>query len=436
MGDLRTKVADACCVGASLVQDVAPTTAVQKVLATSNRDSGLWALSLTFSCQNIGLATLENIVETIRSRNPILRARTVQIGSDTYNAVIHDQAVWETSSNLSRYLAQVTGLRILYGSPQVRYAFIDDVNEGTHFVITTNHTTQDLWTRKLLYEELQARLEDVGKLQKSPNPASFCDFARHAASYDRGEAERYWSNVLNGFTRWSYLDRNDDRNATGGNVMVKTVQPRTGASHDFGDVARIHLAWFLTLSLLSNEDKIFFASVPSGRLADVQGVENMMTMMGPTIGPIPICMDLSVVHTVTDALARLRELLYDGVRYELSGSECITKHFKTSEREAYLNCSDVPEYDGMEITGKDSSLRYRPAKGNMLYGKMTIPLNMRVAKRGDGLQLEATSDTSTLSVSTVQSVMDCFERCLQAVNAVEPEMSLDMLKHEIQSEIL
>jgi acyl-CoA synthetase (AMP-forming)/AMP-acid ligase II/aryl carrier-like protein len=435
MGDLQTKVADACGVGASLVQDIAPGTPVQKALASSNRDLGLWVLSLTFSCQNVGLARLETIVETIRSRNPILRARTVQIGSETYTAVIDDEAIWETSSNLSRYLGQVTGVRIPYGSPQVRYAFIDDVDEGTHFVITTTHATQDLWTRKLLYEELQAGLEDIRKLQKSPNPASFCDFARHAANHDRGEAERYWSKVLDGFTRWSYLDRNDDRNATGGHIIVKTIQPRTTASHDFGDIACIHLAWCLTLSLLSKEDKIFFPSVSSGRLAEVPGVKDMMALMGPTITSIPICIDLSALDTVSDGLARLRGLLYDGVRYELSGSECITQHFKTREREALLNCSDVPGYDGMTITGKDSSLRFRPAKGNMLYGKITIPLNMRVAKRGDGLRLEATIDVSALSLSTVQGVMDCFERCLQAVNAAEPEMSLAMLKHEIQSEI-
>jgi hypothetical protein len=168
MGDLQTKVADACGVGASLVQDIAPATPVQKALVSSNRDLGLWVLSLTFSCQNVGLARLETIVETIRSRNPILRARTVQIGSEIYTAVIDDQAIWETSSNLSRYLGQVTGVRIPYGSPQVRYAFIDDVDEGTHFVITTTHATQDLWTRKLLYEELQTGLEDIRKLQKSP----------------------------------------------------------------------------------------------------------------------------------------------------------------------------------------------------------------------------------------------------------------------------
>lgn len=160
----------------------------------------------------------------------------------------------------------------------------------------------------------------------------------------------------------------------------------------------------------------------------------MMALMGPTITSIPICIDLSALDTVADGLARLRELLYDVVRYELSGSECITQHFKTHEHEALLNCSDNPEYDGMTITGKDSSLRFRPAKGNMLYGKITSLLNMRVAKRGDGLRLEATIDVSALSLSTVQGVMDCFERCLQAVNTVEPEISLATLKHEIQSE--
>jgi hypothetical protein len=47
----------------------------------------------------------------------------------------------------------------------------------------------------------------------------------------------------------------------------------------------------------------------------------MMAVMGPTITSIPICIELSALDTVSDGLARLRELLYDGVRYELSGSE-------------------------------------------------------------------------------------------------------------------
>jgi acyl-CoA synthetase (AMP-forming)/AMP-acid ligase II/aryl carrier-like protein len=430
--DLQGKAADACCVDTSLVQDIAPATPVQRALASMNHDQGLFVLSLTFSCQNVGLAKLETIVETIRSRHPILRARTVQIGGETYNAVIDDQATWETSSSLSRYLAQVKRARIPYGSPQVRYAFIDDVDEGTHFAITTTHATQDVWTRKLLYEELQAGLEDLEKLQESPNPMSFCDFARFVASHDRGEAERYWSNLLNGFTRWSYLSRNGDRNATGGDKIIRTIQPRTTSSHDLGDVPRIHLAWCLTLSLQSNEDKIFFPSVSSGRLADVPGGDTM-DMMGPTVTAIPICIDLSALDTINDGLVRLREILYDGVRYEASAPEQVTRHFKTREREATLNCSEAPEYEGLTITGKDSSLRFRPHKG-MLYGKLSVPMSLRVEKQGDGLRLHVAHDVSAFSSGFVEGLLDCFERCLQAVNTVEPEMSLAKLKHEIQSE--
>jgi aryl carrier-like protein len=158
---LRTEAAHACGVSANLVQDIAPSTPVQQRLALLNRDAGQWVLSLAFSCENVDLAQLETIVETIRSRHPILRARTVQIGSETYNAVIEDQAVWETSSSLSRYIAQMNGVRVPYVSPQVRYAFIDDVNERIHFVITITHTAQDVWTRKLLCEELQVGLEGI-----------------------------------------------------------------------------------------------------------------------------------------------------------------------------------------------------------------------------------------------------------------------------------
>ena len=431
VGDLRTNAAHACGISASLVQDLAPSTPLQRVLASLNRDFGLWGLSLIFSCQNVDLARLETIVEAMRSRHPILRARTVQIGSETYNAVVDDQAVWETSSSLSKYLSQVKGVRIPYGSPQMRFAFIEDIVEGSHFIITTNHAVQDVWTRILLYEELQVGLDDIGKLQELPSPTSFCDFARYAASYDPGEAERYWSSLLDGFDRWSYLNRDGDDSATGVHRSYRAVHPKSKTSHDFGDVTRVHLAWCLTLSLLSNEERIYFPSVSGGRLADIPGIEKMM---GPTMTTIPVCIDLTTFNTVAEALARLREVLYDSVRYESSAPEHITRHFKTRERETLLNCSEVPEYDGMEIGGNGSSLRFRTDNDKGLYGKISVLMNMRVTKREESLQLEAAYDPSGLSSGTVQSMLKCFGGFLQAVNSARPEMSLAVLKEDIRGD--
>lgn len=102
-------------------------------------------------------------------------------------------------------------------------------------------------------------------------------------------------------------------------------------------------------------------------------------MMGPTMTTNPICIDLSALDIVADGLARLRKVLYDSVWYEASVPGHITWHFKTTERETLLNCSELPEYEGMAITGQWSSLRFRHDKRKG-YGKISVLINMRVTK--------------------------------------------------------
>lgn len=426
--NLRDACAQACGVGVDVIEDIAPSTPLQRRLASLNRDHGLWVLSLTFSCQNVGLAELEKVIETIRSRHAILRSRTVMLEDQSYNVVVRDKAVWETSSNLAKYLSQMKGARILYSTPQVRYAYIDDQAEGPHLVVTTTHAVQDVWTRNLLYEELSTGLQNSATLQQAQTPTSFCDFARHVASVDRQEAQKYWSDRLSNFDHWSYLDRNDNPEAAGTGVVKKLVQPKVTTATDMGDITRVHLAWCLTLSSLSSQDRIVFMTVSSGRLAGVPGIE---TMMGPTLTTVPICMDLSAVGTIGAALSSMRDMLYGSVGYEPFASEHTTKHFSTAERETLLNCAEVPESDDLVIAGDNKSLRYRAEKNTGLYGKMSMLMNMRVAKEGDGLRLQAVFEKSGLSKSIVQDVVERFGRCLREVNGAEDDASLVDLRDRV-----
>lgn len=121
-----------------------------------------------------------------------------------------------------------------------------------------------------------------------------------------------------------------------------------------------------------------------------------------TMTIIPVCIDFSTLNTVADAIASLPEVLYESVRYDASAPEHITRHFKTTARESLLNCSGVPEYDGMEIAGNGSSLRFCVDKVKGLYGNlMSVLMNVRVTKQEDALRLEAPHDPSGLSPGTV-----------------------------------
>lgn len=418
--ELRNDAAQACGVASSSIQDIATATPLQRRLASLNRDLGLWVMSLTFLCQNVDLVKMEDIVDTIRSRNPILRSRTVCIGDETYNAIVQDQATWETSSSLSGYLTQVAGGRVLYGAPQVRYAYIYDRDEGPHFVLTATHAVLDVWTRNLMYEELKMGLTDLAKLRNSPAPISFCEFARYAASVDRQEAERYWSNLLSGFDRWSYLARDDERSTVGTKILTKAVHPKSSQDQDLSDIARIHLAWCLALSSLSAQDRIFFLTVSSGRLADVPGMESMM---GPTMTTVPVCVDLSTFATIAAVLAHIRSALFGSVKYEALAPEHTTRHFRTTGRETLLNCSEVPEYDGMTIAARDASLRLCQ-KDNIMYGRLSVLMNMRVSKQKGGLRLQAAYELSALNGRIVEDVLGCFAGFLQEVGSAASEASL------------
>lgn len=428
---LRAECAHACGVDTDAIDDIAPSTPLQRRLASLNRDLGLWVLSLTFSCQNVGLAELEQIVETIRSRNAVLRSRMVKLDDNIYNVVLQDQAIWETSSSLAKYLSLVKGARMLYGAPQVRYAYVQDLDEGPHLVITTTHAVQDIWTRNLIYEELKAGLKDLENIKKLPTPTSFCDFARYVEDIARTEAQQYWLNRLNGFDRWSFLDRNNDLQATGAGSVTRIVQPKgpTGVA-EFGDIPLVHLAWCLTLNALSDEERIFFMTVSSGRLAGVAGVE---TMMGPTLTTVPICMDLSVTRNVGKALTSMRGMLYGSVPYEPMASDYVTQHFGTSQRETLLNCAEVPESPDLVIAGKNASLHYRAEKNKGLYGKMSVLTNMRVTKEGDNLRLQAVYERSGLSESMVHELLDLFAKSLREVSSADDDASLADLRNTVRS---
>lgn len=403
--NLKEKCASESCVSPESVDDIAPLTGQQKRLASLCRDHGLWVMTQAFACKNTSLKQLEGVIETITSRHPILRSRTVVVDGEYYNVMTQERPVWYTASSISTYLAQVHGLRVQYGTPQIRFAYIDDEKEGPHFVFTATHTIQDVWTRNLLYDELRLGLSDLSKLQSLPPPTSFCDFARYATSIDREAAKDFYSKLMAGYDKWSYLDHTpDSEQPSGMGNLARTFTPINTSATDLGDVTRVNLAWALTLASLSptTNKHIFFPTVSSGRLAPVPGAD---TMMGPTLATVPICVDPSTT------LNRVREILFDGVPYEVTAAENMTRHFGTPERETLLNCSEMPEGDGMVVRAAvdgGAELRLRREKDQAAYGTMSMVVHTRVWKVESGLQVSAEFDRARASGNMVQDLVDRF----------------------------
>lgn len=173
-------------------------------------------------------------------------------------------------------------------------------------------------------------------------------------------------------------------------------------------------------------------TVSSGRLA---GVPDMETMMGPTMTTVPMCMDLSVTSTVGAALTSMRDMLYSGVPYEPLASESTTQHFGTAQRETLLNCAEVPESEDLVISGKSGSLRFRPEKNGSLYGKMSVLMNMRVAREGNDVRLRAVFENSSLSKTIVEDALGRFANCLQEVSRANDDEYLANLRDAVRSNL-
>ena len=74
--------------------------------------------------------------EAVRSRNCLLRTRLVKYKGQVLQVVLNDKADWTEGVDLSAYKSQNRMIRMEYGKPLFRYAWLEDRNKPTHFVWT------------------------------------------------------------------------------------------------------------------------------------------------------------------------------------------------------------------------------------------------------------------------------------------------------------
>ena len=74
--------------------------------------------------------------EAVRSRNCLLRTRLVKYKGQVLQVILSDKADWTEGADLSAYKSQNRMIRMEYGKPLFRYAWLEDKNKPTHFVWT------------------------------------------------------------------------------------------------------------------------------------------------------------------------------------------------------------------------------------------------------------------------------------------------------------
>ena len=80
---------------------------------------------------------LKTAIQAVRFENCLLRTRLVQYRERVLQVVLGDKVEWTESVDSSGYMGHNSVVRMNYGHPLFRYAFLEDEEKPTYFVWTS-----------------------------------------------------------------------------------------------------------------------------------------------------------------------------------------------------------------------------------------------------------------------------------------------------------
>lgn len=312
-------------VSRDIVEDVYPCTPLQEgLMALTARKSGAYIARNIFKLsRSIHLERFRDAWTATVAHEPILRTRIVYLEEHgSLQVVVRDEAVWRSSSSLSRYVEEGTDRAITYGAHLNHFAIVDDTtNSELYFVWTIHHAIYDGWTLQLLLSQVCKRYEGT-PIYPAPAYRSFVAHLVHVEETNRAEqsdAEKFWlSQLSNGspstFPHLPSLAYEPRADRTQTKTITLRQQARTGSFFTPSTILRA--AWALVLSAYTNSDDVIFGAVLSGRNARVPGITQIV---GPTVTTVPVRMRLNRDITLQGFLQQIQDQSVSMIPFEHFG---------------------------------------------------------------------------------------------------------------------
>ncbi|KUJ38446.1 MULTISPECIES: non-ribosomal peptide synthetase [Streptomyces] len=223
----------------------------------------------------------------------------------------------DAAQALESFLAEDRARGIdLTAAPLMRLTLISEPDGGLRVVWTSHHLLLDGWsTAELISDVLDHYLLLTG--HERPEPAArppFRDYVEWLGRQDLAEAERYWKQLLDGFTAPTPLpvDHRSQDTVRAGTEAAARFQLDAETTARLDALARQHRlttntlaqgAWALLLSRYAGEQEVCFGSAVSGRPADLPGAESMI---GLFISNLPVRATVQDDRPLLDWLADLQ----------------------------------------------------------------------------------------------------------------------------------
>lgn len=155
--------AQACNVDREMIEFVAPAHPEQQRRLESHLTTGSYMETMVFeSIQKPDRDQKDFFItafEAVRFENCLLRTELVQYGEGVLQVVLSDRAEWTEGAHSSVYGDYNSIVRMNYGEPLLRYAFLEDEDKPTYFVWTSmSKKVLDMPKLTLLFHNSQLQL--------------------------------------------------------------------------------------------------------------------------------------------------------------------------------------------------------------------------------------------------------------------------------------
>ncbi|MCJ1350610.1 MAG: hypothetical protein MMC33_000591 [Icmadophila ericetorum] len=410
------KAAVICGILVESISDIYPCTPLQiELFALTMKQPQAYIKRSVFEVpSHISFENLVRAWNTVIDINAVLRTRFVDIEGLGLLQVVVKNHDWETCDNLCAYLATTPATADL-GSPLSQIAAISDKN-APKIVWTIHHALYDGWSVQIIEDQLCKAYQDQLVLR----PPEFSGFVRHLLSQDLQEARQFWRLRLAGCASAtiypSLLSRAYQVQPC--KTFKRTLQTNVASGTNLQ--ATIHAAWALIVSKLSESDDIVFAATLAGRNTSIQGIEQMV---GPTITPVPIRIQLSSwKQSVQELLGKIERDTADMAPYQHIGTKSI--ELINSDTRAACRFQTL-----IVITPPDTSTRGPGAISTSTYDVNgeeqevfhTFALILFFTPTQDGLALEVVFDSTILDPREVERLSGRLESVISTLGKEDLE---------------
>ncbi|KAL5084629.1 hypothetical protein Trisim1_011538 [Trichoderma cf. simile WF8] len=413
----RNRIAAACHLEPSVIQDAYPCTSLQEgLLSLTTQSSGAYVERIIVALpEHVDLEMFRYAWEQAVQTLSILRTRIIhdeQFG--LVQVIIKEDMQWASGDSLSTFLEQDAAELMGLGRPLSRYAIIQDKTQQLRrawFVWTVHHALYD--------GQFLARVPQlISQIYKGlPQPAfkDFKYFARYLKSINTEALNDYWRSEFKGYDSTPFPTPSGTT-TTAYSTAERQLQLPPISDPTITVANIIRAAWALVIAADSGTNDVVFGATVTGRKAAVAGIEDLA---GPTIATVPVRIQTIAAQGVTAFLRQVQEQSIQMIPYEQAGLQRIREISEEASRacqfQSLLVIQPSQEADITELAGGDLGQWTSDSEATSF---STYALNLTCSLTNDGAKFEAIFDSTAISQWNVEAMLERLNHIIEQLASV------------------